>query len=229
MKRVGHKGADLIAPGNTRASFEAALEHGVDMIEFDVLPHEGRLVLSHDPGDAGRRSGGLLTLEEGLDLFAEEAFAGVELDVDLKTTGYELKVADALAARGLTTRTLVSSHYRQSLDLLGDSGVKRGWSVPRIKRNYIRSPAAPVAYALARAWRLALPRRAVATIRAGRCEALMVHWVLMSRRLVDAVHREGGEVYVWTVDRRPAIERFESFGVDGVISNDPRLFDPAPA
>ena len=41
-------------PGNTPASFDAALAHGVDMIEFDVLPenqHEpekGRLLLAHD-------------------------------------------------------------------------------------------------------------------------------------------------------------------------------------
>ena len=38
MRRVGHKGADLIEPGNTLASFDAALAHGVDMIELDVLP-----------------------------------------------------------------------------------------------------------------------------------------------------------------------------------------------
>ena len=38
MKRVGHKGADLIVPGNTPESFDAALALGVDMIEFDVLP-----------------------------------------------------------------------------------------------------------------------------------------------------------------------------------------------
>ena len=38
VRRVGHKGADLIAPGNTTASFDAAVEAGVDMIEFDVLP-----------------------------------------------------------------------------------------------------------------------------------------------------------------------------------------------
>ena len=54
MRRIGHKGADLIVPGNTPASFDAALAHGVDMIEFDVLPehqHEpdkGRLLLAHD-------------------------------------------------------------------------------------------------------------------------------------------------------------------------------------
>ena len=42
VKRVGHKGADLIEPGNTIASFDAALTHGVDMIELDVLPRRKR-------------------------------------------------------------------------------------------------------------------------------------------------------------------------------------------
>ena len=36
-RRVGHKGAAHIEPGNTLASFDAALRHGVDMIELDVL------------------------------------------------------------------------------------------------------------------------------------------------------------------------------------------------
>ena len=59
LKRIGHKGADLIAPGNTRESFDAALAAGVDMIEFDVLPERregsGRLILAHDYRDASRR------------------------------------------------------------------------------------------------------------------------------------------------------------------------------
>ena len=37
MRLVGHKGADLIAPGNTLESFKAAVEAGVDTIEFDVI------------------------------------------------------------------------------------------------------------------------------------------------------------------------------------------------
>ena len=32
LKRIGHKGADLIAPGNTLESFDAALAAGVDMV-----------------------------------------------------------------------------------------------------------------------------------------------------------------------------------------------------
>ena len=36
----------------------------------------------------------------------------------------------------------------------------------------------------------------------------------------------GGELYVWTVDDPRRIRRFEQLGVDGVITNDPRLFAP---
>jgi glycerophosphoryl diester phosphodiesterase len=54
----------------------------------------------------------------------------------------------------------------------------------------------------------------------------MVHWRLVTRLLVRAVHRAGGEIYVWTVDDRRRIERLEAMGVDAVISNDPRLFVP---
>ena len=37
MLTIGHKGADALAPGNTLESFAAAVEAGVDAIEFDVL------------------------------------------------------------------------------------------------------------------------------------------------------------------------------------------------
>src|ERR1700693_722347 len=81
LRRVGHKGADLIAPGNTYASFDAALEAGVDMIEFDVLPERGSglLILAHDHRDAARREPH--TLDEGLAHLASAPFDGIELDV----------------------------------------------------------------------------------------------------------------------------------------------------
>src|SRR3954467_2213904 len=115
MKRVGHKGADLIAAGNTVPSFEAALEHDVDKQLFDVLRlRDGRLVLAHDYEDAAGREP--LTLEEGFGHFAGEAYAEVELDVDMKLPGYEREVVDGLRAYGLGERALLSSHYLESLD-----------------------------------------------------------------------------------------------------------------
>ena len=225
VKRVGHKGADHVAPGNTRESFEAALEHGVDMIEFDVLRlSDGRLVLAHDYADAARRE--LLTLEEGLDILAGGGYTEVELDVDLKLPGYEREVVEGLMVRGLAERSLISSTYLSSLEALGrvHPGIRRGWSVPRAQRDYTKSVLALPAYGVLRWWRVRLPGRARANIARGACEAVMAHWRLVGRRLVRAVHDAGGQLYVWTVDEAPKIRALEALGVDAVITNDPRLF-----
>ena len=70
------------------------------MIEFDVLPEHldgtGELLLAHDYGDLSRRTAS--TLDEGLAHLAGAAYAGVELDVDLKLPGYEDRVVDGAAA-----------------------------------------------------------------------------------------------------------------------------------
>ncbi len=227
LKRVGHKGAGHVSPGNTLASFEAALDHGVDMIEFDVLRlRDGRLVLAHDYHDGERADA--LTLEEGLDHFADEAYAGVELNVDLKLPGYEREVVAGLSARGLSERALISTHYIESLDLIGelDPRQRRGLSVPKLSSDPTKSAwKRPFALVLAAVARRLLPIRARRMIRARRFEALMCHWRLVSPALVRAVHSAGGELYVWTVDDTEQIARLSVMGVDAVISNDPRLFE----
>ena len=225
--RVGHKGADHVAPGNTVESFAAALEHGVDTIEFDVLrTRDGRLVLAHDWEDADSRD--CLTLDEGLDHFAGEAYRDVELIVDLKLPGFEREVADGLRERALDGRAIVSTQYVESLAALGElqPGLRRGWSVPKVKRDYTKGPLAPFAYLLARVGRRRLPRLAGERIRSGGCEAVMSHWILVSERLAREVRAAGGQLYVWTVDDPKRIAALEALGVDGVITNDPRLFDP---
>jgi glycerophosphoryl diester phosphodiesterase len=227
LRRVGHKGADLIAPGNTYASFDAARDAGVDMIEFDVLPERdtGRLVLAHDYADAAARDPH--TLEEALAYLGADAFAGIELDVDLKLPGFELRVLEALRERGLLERALISTQYRSSLRLIraAEPAVRLGWSVPKLRRDPFRSRAWRVpALLIAAVARAVLPWRAAAAIRAGRCDALMVHWRLVTARLVRAVLAAGGEVYVWTVDELPRLRELEAIGVTGVITNDPRLF-----
>ncbi len=246
LVRVGHKGADLIVPGNTPASFDAALAAGVDMIEFDVVPappaqtmtvpeaevagRAGRwrdvtLLLAHDWRDARDRRAH--TLAEGLDHLASPGFAAVELDVDLKLPGYELEVVEALRSRGLLERALISSQYRESLDVIRrlEPGLRLGWSVPKLRRDPFRRRALePAALALLAVVRALLPYRAAAAIRAGSCDALMAHWRLVTPTLVASIDRAGGELYVWTVDEAEQIHRLAALGVTGVISNDPRLF-----
>jgi glycerophosphoryl diester phosphodiesterase len=135
-------------------------------------------------------------------------------------------VVDGLLERSLGDRSLVSSMFTESLDRLGElaPGLRRGWSVPRIKRNWVRSPFAVPAYAVARVMRARMPGQAAARILAGGCEAIMANRILASWRLVRAVHGAGGMLYVWTVDDPARIQALERMGVDGVITNDPRLF-----
>ncbi len=244
LRRVGHKGADLIAPGNTTASFDAAVAAGVDMIEFDVVPAPppewksvsvraaerrswtaATLLLAHDWGDASRREPH--TLREGLAHLASEAFAGIELDVDLKLPGYERAVLDSLREFGLLERALISSQYRSSLALIRaqEPRVRLGWSVPKLRRDPFRSPVTLVpAVAAMHAARAALPTRAARAIRAGAVDAVMAHWRLVTGRLSRSIRAAGGELYVWTVDELPRIRALEGIGVTGVITNDPRLF-----
>ena len=230
LRRVGHKGADHIAPGNTIASFDAALAHAVDMIEFDVLPerrdgHErGRLILAHDHEHVTPES---LTLEEGLAHLASSQFADTELDVDLKLPGYEQRVLDALREHGLVERTLVSTLFMRSLVVLRElePRLRLGWSVPRVKRDYTASPLTLLpAYGLLFNARRRLPGIAAEHVRSGRCDALMAHWKLVTPRLVRALGDVGGDLYVWTVDDPERIRSLEALGVTGVITNDPRLF-----
>ena len=113
-RRVGHKGADAIAEGNTLASFEAAVDAGVDMIELDVLrDREGRLVVAHDHRDALERKP--LTLSEALTAFLEPPLDEVEIDCDLKLPGREAELAGALAGHGMIERAMVSTMEISSL------------------------------------------------------------------------------------------------------------------
>lgn len=229
LRRVGHKGADHIAPGNTFASFQAALEHGVDMIEFDVLPERadgsGELLLAHDWEDAEDRTPH--TLAEGLAHFAEAVYDGVELLVDLKTRGYEERVVAALRQHGLVDRVLISTTEDASLELLRrrHPEIPLSWSLPRMRRNPLHNPLTMLpAVAVLTYVRAALPGVAANRIRRGEIDALTAHWRLVTPRLAQAVRVAGGELYVWTVDDLERIESPERMGVTGVISNDPRLF-----
>ena len=224
LRRIGHKGADLIVPGNTPASFDAALEYGVDMIEFDILEHEGELLLAHDYEHVHNAP----TLEEGLEHLASEPFNHIELDVDLKLHGYEERAVDALRRHGLIERTLVSTMWMRSLIVLRElePSLRLGWSVPRLKNDPTQSWLTKLpAYAGAAYVRGKLPGAAKRHIQEGRIDAVMSHWRLVTPRLVRSIKEAGGELYVWTVDDGRRIGRLEKLGVTGVITNDPRLFN----
>ena len=106
--------------------------------------------------------------------------------------------------------------------------MRRGWSVPNVRRDYTKSVLALPAYVIARVLRTRLPGHAARLVRAGGVRGADGHWLLVSPRLVrrgaggrrPGVRLDGGR----RATRSPASSEL---GVDGVITNDPRLFEPA--
>ncbi len=227
--RVGHKGADSVVPGNTPASFDAALACGVDLIEFDVLSAgpggTGELLLAHDPAAAAADD--VVTLAEGLDHLCSEAFAGLRFNVDLKAQGFEGRVIDALRERGIEERCLVSTMEVGSLPVVRQASqvVELGLSVPKVKRNYAEHWATrPVAVGTLMVLRRRVPKLIARAMRAGGIDACMAHQSLVTPYFVEQVREAGGSLYVWTVDTDTDITHFAGMGVTGITSNDPRLF-----
>jgi glycerophosphoryl diester phosphodiesterase len=229
VRRVGHKGAGHIEHGNTLASFDAALRHSVDMIELDVLSESsdgsGRLLVAHDYEDLRSRTP--LTFEQALEHLSGEAFAEIELDVDIKLPGYELRVLQSVRDFGLVHRTLISGMFQGSLARIraAEPSLRLGWSVPRVRRDYTTDMLTAIpALAMLTGYRATLPGRARTALKEGRFDAIMAHWRVVTPALVRAVADGGGQLYVWTVDDPRMIAKLSKMGVDGIITNDPRLF-----
>jgi glycerophosphoryl diester phosphodiesterase len=234
LRLVGHKGADQIAPGNTLESFRAAVEAGVDTIEFDVLwlpdahlPLEERapLVVAHDWHDAERRTP--LALTEALDAFLEPPLDKVEIDLDVKLPGREEEVVDALRGRGLIGRAMVSTMEMHTLKriLELEPALRRGWTYPKATKDWTSKRwAKPALMAALAGMRHRLPGLAAEKLPQFGVEAMWVYHPLVSPRLARICRLAGVELIAWTVDDLARMNKLVDAGVHGLVSNDPRLF-----
>jgi glycerophosphoryl diester phosphodiesterase len=234
LRLVGHKGADLIVPGNTLESFRAAVEAGVDTIEFDVLwlqdahlPLAERhpLVVAHDWQDAAGRTP--LKLTEALDAFLEPPLDRVEIDLDIKLPGREEEFVEALRERDLIDRAMISTMEMHTLKrvLELEPRLRRGWTFPKTSRDWTRRPwAKPALRAALYGMRLQLPGLAAEKLPRFDVFAMWVYHPLVSPRLAGICRRCGVELIAWTVDDEPRLRRLVDMGATGLVSNDPRLF-----
>jgi len=236
LRLVGHKGADLIAPGNTPESFAAAVEAGVDTIELDVLwTRDGHprlqaeertpLVIAHDWHDAERREP--LTLGEALDAFLRAPLDGVEIDLDIKLPGREEEIVAAVRERGLLERAMVSTMELSTLARIGElePGLRRGWTYPKVTKDWASKRWAKAPMLAALVWmRERLPGLAARELPRMGVEAMWVYHPLVSPRLARITELARVELIAWTVDDLPRMNKLVAAGVDGICSNDPRLF-----
>jgi glycerophosphoryl diester phosphodiesterase len=212
---IGHRGAAAIAPENTLEGLAAAVDAGVDAVEFDVGPG---LLLGHSLRE---RTQTPPTLDDALAFLAA---GGVRVHVDLKAIGIEADVAAAVERHGLAGRTLVSTTSPLSLRRLAEAapGLTRAISYPRDRFHIgrIRWPGA-VSAGSAAAARAAMPARVALLLRVSRGNALSLQHRLVSPAVVRAGHARGAAVLAWTVNDPVQIERVTLAGVDAVVTDDP--------
>jgi glycerophosphoryl diester phosphodiesterase len=196
---------------STLACFEYALANGCDGFEFDVrLTRDRRLVLCHNAWLRGckvstslfetllSRSGvALARLEDVLQAFGERAY----LDIEVKVPGAEELIVTAIHDCPPGCGYLVSSFL---------PGV--------LRRLHELDPKLPLGYVCDRPYSISLWRTVP-------IEAFLPQHKLITHALVDQVHERGLRIFTWTVNSEEELHRLATCGVDGVISDDPRLLN----
>lgn len=171
----------------------------------------GELVLAHTVLHAGRIAS--VPLRSALNHLASRRFDDVELNVDLKHSGCEATLLDALAHAGLLERALISSQVSGVIDAIrareprARVGISVGGRMARLSRRWSDWREPVVGGLLDRRW-----------------DAVMAQHRLVSEALVAQVAAASGRLYAWTVNDRRAIEALRLQGVDGIVTSDPRLF-----
>jgi glycerophosphoryl diester phosphodiesterase len=229
---LGHRGASHAAPQNTLAAFRKAADVGADGIELDVhLSRDGVPVVIHNNSvgattdgtglvreltlvqlkalDAGARFDApdsdasfagerIPTLEEVL----AEVGARVLVNIELKagqTVALVSAVVDLVRRMGMADRVWFSSFKPYAL-------YRAHASAPEIPCGLLYGPLNPGTLLL----RPFTPH-----------EALHPYKDLLTKRSVHRAHQRGLRVFTWTLDDPVVARKFATWGVDGIITNEP--------
>ena len=231
MLKIAHRGASGLAPENTHAAFKKAIDSGMDMIELDLqLSKDGHFVICHDFNL--KRIAGVdalvsdLTLDElkGLDIgsWFDEAFSEeriMSLKEVIKLTKDKIKLNLEYKIRNHNYEEVIA----RLVDLLVEFGVEEEVLISSFNHNVIKYlkeyklnlEAAVLSYALA--------VNPVALLVDAKADVLNAHYSLANQELVNEIQKAGYKINIWTVNQAELIEKFKSFGVDGIMTDYPKL------
>jgi glycerophosphoryl diester phosphodiesterase len=224
LLKIGHRGAKGHVAENTLASFQKALEMGVDGIELDVhVCATGELVVIHD-FTVDRTTNGSgevhkMTLAELKKLRVEGEYSIPLLDEVLALINRKCMVNIEMKGRHTAKPVsdfvdgyvknkkwsyddfIVSSFQREELQIMSE-----------INENI---PLGILTQAsVTQAWEWAQEFSAV---------AIHPHYSLLTESNVKKAQQGGLKVYTWTINDTEDIERIKSYNVDGIISDFPEL------
>jgi glycerophosphoryl diester phosphodiesterase len=239
-----HRGASARAPENTLEAFRLAREQGASYLELDVhLSADSELVVIHDSSvsrTTGRRgrvenmtlaelrkldAGFKFTMDHGrtfpyrgkglrIPTLGEvlDAFPDMWITVEIKPT--RTRVAEALAqtlrAHRAEDRVIVASHEHELLAAFRavSPSVGTSFSKDEVREFLLRL----------RGGTMGGYRPPGVAFQVPEYKGLRR---VVSKPVIEAIHRLGVEVHVWTVNEPVHIARLLSWGVDGIMTDDP--------
>lgn len=229
---LAHRGGATYPPNvgreNTLHAFSEAAKLGYRYFETDVhATADGVLIAFHDRrldrvtdrvGLVGRlsyaeisraRIGGtdpIPTFDELLDAFPE-----VRFNVDAKSDAAVPLLAETIARHRAADRVCVSSFGVRRLHRLRrvlDAHTPTAASQAGIAWNRFAPPLTRLINTPGAALQLPIRHRVAG-----------IEMTVLTERLIDAVHRAGKQVHVWTVDEPDQIELLIDHGVDGIFTD----------
>lgn len=224
---IGHRGAAAVAPENTLASFERAMQDGADGIEFDVrLAADGIPVVIHDSTlsrtasinlEIAKLSAAELAtfdvphLHQVLDYFKHlDALLYVEMKSERGEVALATAVVQAIQNESMKPKVIVSS-----FDLTLISEVKR-------IDNSIRTSAL-FEPKVSRPFDLVRKKRLIDIAQANGADEIALHYRLVSGRVLEKARHAQMPVVIWTVDNPRWVNRARSLGIKALITNNPAV------
>lgn len=232
--RIAHRGAsgEGLAPENTLAACERAIELGVDLLEVDVhATRDGHLVVLHDP-----------TLDRTTDLsgpVAEKSLAEIRRAdagswFDPKYRGERVplleEVLDLARRRALVLVEIKARHIAERVLQIveemgaGDQVVIQSFAPQIVRRVKLLEPAMPAALLVS-----ALPTTPsrIRARRLGRevlevgANAVAIWQAALTPPLLEEMRQRAIGVWTWTVDDEIVMRDLALMGVQGIITNYP--------
>ncbi len=212
MLKIGHRGAKGHVAENTIASFQKAIELGVDMIELDVhLSKDGIPVVIHDETiDRTTHYSGLVnqfsaefvqsigvpTLKDVFDLVENRCAINIEIKVFEATK----PVLEVLKNTKFPQEKIIISSFN--------------WDVLNVCRFEERSISLGVLTELSIEEALTFAKKINAY-------SINPYFKLLNHENVKNIHQNGFKVFPWTVNNPDDITFVKSLKVDGIISDFP--------
>jgi len=217
---IAHRGASAYEPENSLRAIETAIKLKADMVEVDIRKSkDGELVVIHDEF-VDRVSDGKgfvknLTLKrlKKLNLALGEKIptlkevlsvvkGRVKLVVEVKSEGLERKLVKLLEKEGMVEDVIISSFNHQTIKKIKALNRKIACGI-----IFKCKPLNP-------------PQQALDV----EAEAVFPYHSYVSKDFVEKLHKEGLNVYAWTVDDVNRGRELIKSEVDGIVTNKPDIF-----